>query len=47
MIFASPVADALFKAWLLVYLLVNVIQFVVWLAPTLRDDVGRRGGGGV
>ena len=29
-IFGSHVADALFKVWLLVYLLVNVIQIVVW-----------------
>ncbi len=29
-IFGSHVADALFKVWLQVYLLVNVIQIVVW-----------------
>jgi hypothetical protein len=34
-IFASHVADALFKVWLLVYLLVNVIQIVVWIRRAL------------
>ena len=29
-IFANPVVDALFKAWLLIYLLINTIQIVVW-----------------
>jgi hypothetical protein len=29
-IFASPMADALLKAWLLIYLLINAIQIVVW-----------------
>ena len=30
-VFAGPVADTLFKAWLLVFLLVNVIQIVLWI----------------
>jgi len=30
-IFATPITDALFKAWLLVYLLVNAIQIAVWI----------------
>jgi hypothetical protein len=30
-LFASPTADALLKAWLLVYLIVNVIQIIVWI----------------
>lgn len=34
-IFASHIADALFKVWLLVYLLVNVIQIVVWIRRAL------------
>ena len=34
-IFSSPVVDALFKVWLLVYLLVNVIQIVVWIRRAL------------
>jgi hypothetical protein len=34
-IFAGPLADALFKVWLLVYLLVNVIQIVVWIRRAL------------
>lgn len=30
-IFAHPVTDAVFKAWLLVFLLVNMIQIAVWI----------------
>ena len=30
-IFAHPATDALFKAWLLVFLLVNTLQIVVWI----------------
>jgi hypothetical protein len=30
-IFAHPTTDALFKAWLLIFLLVNTIQLVVWI----------------
>jgi hypothetical protein len=30
-IFASPVVDALFKAWTLMFLLVNTIAIVVWI----------------
>jgi len=30
-IFAQPVTDAVFKAWLLVFLLVNTLQIVVWI----------------
>lgn len=30
-IFASPATDALFKAWVLVFLLVNTIQLLVWM----------------
>lgn len=34
-IFAGPVVDALFKSWLLIFLLVNTIQIVVWVRRTL------------
>jgi len=34
-IFAGPVADALFKAWLLSFLLVNTIQIVAWTRRAL------------
>ena len=34
-IFASHIADALFKVWLLVYLLVNVVQIVAWVRRAL------------
>jgi hypothetical protein len=30
-LFASAMTDALFKAWLAVYLVINVIQIVVWI----------------
>lgn len=30
-IFAGPMADALFKTWLLMFLLVNTIQIVLWI----------------
>ena len=30
-IFAHPATDALFKAWLLVFLLVNTVQILVWI----------------
>jgi hypothetical protein len=30
-IFASGVTDALFKAWLSIFLLVNTIQIIVWI----------------
>ncbi len=30
-IFAYPVTDAVFKAWLLIFLLINTIQMIVWL----------------
>lgn len=35
-IFANPAVDALFKAWLLVFLLVNTIQIVVWTLRAFR-----------
>jgi hypothetical protein len=34
-LFAGHVADGLFKVWLLVYLLVNVIQIAVWIRRAL------------
>ena len=34
-VFASPAVDALFKAWLLIFLLVNAIQIVVWIRRAL------------
>lgn len=34
-IFAKPVTDALFKGWLLIYLLVNTIQIIVWIRRVL------------
>jgi len=34
-IFANSMADALLKVWLLVYLLVNVIQILVWIRRAL------------
>jgi len=30
-IFAAPLVDALFKMWLLIFLLVNTVQIVVWI----------------
>ena len=33
-IFASPIADALFKTWLLIYALVNSIQILIYRALT-------------
>ncbi|MEJ1966692.1 MAG: hypothetical protein WDO56_36185 [Gammaproteobacteria bacterium] len=36
-IFAGPVADALFKAWLLIFLLVNTIQIAVWIRRALTQ----------
>ena len=30
-IFANPITDGLFKAWLLIFLVINTIQMVVWL----------------
>jgi hypothetical protein len=30
-IFAHPITNALFKAWLLIFLLINTIQIVVWI----------------
>ena len=30
-IFAHPATDALFKAWLLVFLVVNTLQLLVWI----------------
>ena len=37
-IFAHLTADSLFKAWLLIFLLVNTIQIIVWIwrAPRVR-----------
>jgi hypothetical protein len=34
-IFASPAVDALFKAWALIFLLVNTIQIVLWIRRAL------------
>jgi hypothetical protein len=34
-IFSRPAVDALFKAWLLVFLLVNTVQIVVWICRAL------------
>ena len=34
-IFANPITDALFKTWLVFYVLVNTIQIVVWIRRTV------------
>jgi hypothetical protein len=34
-IFVGPIANAVFKAWLLIFLLVNAIQIVIWIRRAL------------
>jgi Na+-driven multidrug efflux pump len=34
-IFAHVITDALFRAWLLIFLLINTIQIVVWIRRTV------------